>query len=587
MTGGNLDLKNYYIGYNGTGTFVLSNGVVTTTYWQTFIGANSGSDGTFVQSGGTNTYSAASCYIGRSSGSNGRYIMNGGTLNAPNVSIGDSGTGYMEINGGSFNVPGTFYAGYYASAEGTLVLNNYTNTFPNIQIGPQYPHTGGKGSFFMNGGEVTITGGGYVGARPGCESTFVQNGGVLNRKGLTIPFADDATATCIFSNNAVTEIDGSLTLKAGGTLKIYDADINCKGVYIKSADSEAVMNDGSLIVAGRFLVPDGTNAATFHMKGGYLTRTYVPNQSYMFYIGGATASSGPGSFIQSGGVVTNSETMYLGRYSTNHVGRYEISGGTLDSQVKDVAIEKTRVAEFCVKGSAPVINLRSFNAKTNEFSLEFVLDKSPEHLAPVNFTYDRAYRCGHLHVGMDGGVLLSKTNQFTLLRWTNGYVASSYDYLSRPDTNMWTEEVTADSPRASRITLSDGYKQADLSIGGTSSASFAEHAMGHVTVANLSTNRLTGLVIRMDVNEQAKSVSNLVADMIAAGYTNSVVESFGDYDLKLVIPPDCVVDKSVESPSIFAWDFTDPTTGVTNATVTAVSVEMEQSPAMGTLLMLQ
>jgi len=352
-------------------------------------------------------------------------------------------------------------------------------------------------------------------------------------------------------------------------------------------DSYAEMNGGTLTSAGTFYLPYGTNSATFHMKNGVFRRTFVNNQSYQFYIGGQSANSGPGAFIQSGGVVTNDQGLYLGRLSTNHVGRYEISGGMLESSTKDLSIAKTRVAEFCLKGSAPVVNLRSFNATTNEFLLQFILDKSLDHLAPVNFTYDRAYRCGHLRVGMDGGVVLTDTNVFAVLQWATGTSASYGDYISTPDTNMWTTSLKTSSPAASSITLSDGYKQADLSIGGTTSAAFAEHAMGHVTVANINTNRLLGLVVRMAVNEQAKSVTNLVEDFIAAGYTNSVVESFGSYDLKLVIPPDCVVDKTVRTPSIFAWDFTDPTTGVTNATVTGVSFEMELPPAMGTMLLLQ
>jgi hypothetical protein len=362
----------------------------------------------------------------------------------------------------------------------------------------------------------------------------------------------------------------------GGSVPTSDARINNGGI---AEISSGITNCNTINMGGG-------DYGTLRVSGGILTRLEVSNQSYMYYVGGASANSGPGTFIQTGGVWTNDTNIYLARYSTNHVGRYEISGGILYSPIRDLNIPKTRVAEFRLTGSAPDVTFRALNSGTNEFLLEFVLDKSPEHLAPIKFT-GGAYRCGHLRVGMDGGVVLSQTNAFTLMKWLSANPSLSYDYLSRPDSNMWVESLTTVSPRKSLITLSDGYKQADLGIGGTTSAIFAERAMGHVTVANISTNRLLGLVVRMAVNEQAENVTNLVEDMIAAGYTNSVVESSGSYDLKLVIPLEYVVDKSVISSSIFAWDFTDPTTGVTNATVTAVSFELEHPPAMGTILLLQ
>lgn len=140
---------------------------------------------------------------------------------------------------------------------------------------------------------------------------------------------------------------------------------------------------------------------------------------------------------------------------------------------------------------------------------------------------------------------------------------------------MWTE-ATTNAGYVSRITLANGYKQADLDLKGTTSASFAARAMGHVTVANVQTNRLIELHARLAVTPGDKTLEQLAADLVAAGYTNSVVESSGPYNLRVAIPADCVVDRTVQSPSYFAWDFTDPTTLATNATVTAVSLEALQ-----------
>ena len=589
MTGGFLSVTNYSVGDTGVGSFVLSNGTLRSTYWQTFVGNSAGSDGTFIQEGGTNDYTVAACYIGFGAGSTGRYILNGGMLDTHsyNISIASSGTGYMEINGGTLSPTAKIFVSFYTNSIGRLVMNNYTNTFADLQIGPDWPHRGGTGTVIQNGGNITITGQGNIGAASTCVSTFIQNGGTQTRNAaLNMPSSPGALGTLILSNNAAFSCSNGITLNAGARLEINGANVFCKGVFMKSSDAYAQMTGGNLTVNGKFLVPDGTNAATFYMRGGYLERTYAANQSYMFYIGGAAADSGPGNFIQTGGVVTNSEGIYLGRSSTNHVGRYEISGGTLNSQTSQLIVEKHRVAAFRLKGSAPVVNLAYIRAVTNEFLLEYVLDKSPAHLAPIRFVAE-GYRCGHLRVGFDGGVLLTQTNAFTLIDSPSTQIKTwgtpVLDYITRPDTNMWTEAL-ASGNKQSRITLANGYKQADLEIGGTLSASFAEQAMGHVTLANLSTNRLLGLAVRLAVNEKAKTVSALVADLVAAGYTNSVAEVSGVYDIKVVLPPDCVVDKTVKTPSYFAWDFTDVTTSVTNSTITAVKIERMLPPPTGTMI---
>ena len=589
MTGGFLSVTNYSVGDSGVGSFALSNGTITTTEWQTIVGYRTGSDGTFVQSGGTNNYTGGGLYIAFEKNTAGRYILNGGRINLTTtygIYVGMSGNGYMEMNGGEINMLGQVFVSFYTNSIGMLVMNNFTNTFVNLQIGPQWPHRGGTGTIIQNGGDITITGAGGIAAASNCVSTFIQNGGKQTRKqGMTLPASLGSSGTLIVSNNASFYCTGGLTMNPGGRLKIYDSDmiITNGPLAIASEDGIVEMMGGKLTVKSSFNLPSGTNSGTFYMKGGTFTMQ-DHNWAYMFYVGGMNADSGPGYFIQTGGIVTNQLGLYLGRNSTNHVGRYAISGGTLASPTQPLQIPKSRVAAFRLKGSAPIVNLQYIAATTNEFLLEYVLDKSPAHLAPITF-FAQGYRCGHLRVGFDGGVLLTQTNAFTLIDSPSNIFNtwSGYDYITRPDTNMWTEALAAGN-KQSRITLANGYKQADLEIGGTLSASFAEQAMGHVTLANLSTNRLLGLAVRLAVNEKAKTVSALVADLVAAGYTNSVAEVSGVYDIKVVLPPDCVVDKTVKTPSYFAWDFTDVTTSVTNATITAVKIERMLPPPTGTMI---
>jgi tRNA threonylcarbamoyladenosine modification (KEOPS) complex Pcc1 subunit len=154
---------------------------------------------------------------------------------------------------------------------------------------------------------------------------------------------------------------------------------------------------------------------------------------------------------------------------------------------------------------------------------------------------------------------------------------------------MWTESL---ADQTSRVTLAGGYQTGTLSMGGTvASGSFAAMSMGHVEVSNINTNRLIELNVRMAVQEGAKTVDEVVADFVAAGYTNSVVEAEGDYNVKLVIPAEDVADQSEAPVSYFAWDFTQTLSitnvesVVTNATVTAVKLEYTKLPTQGTMIL--
>jgi hypothetical protein len=123
---------------------------------------------------------------------------------------------------------------------------------------------------------------------------------------------------------------------------------------------------------------------------------------------------------------------------------------------------------------------------------------------------------------------------------------------------------------AVRITLTNTAKQADLDlVSDAQAASFNARAKGYVTVANLNPHLLgEGLAVELDVATApyGNTVANLVAGLVTAGYTNSVAEAAGVYDLRVVIPRAYLTN----SPGYFLWDFTDTSTGATNATVSGL-----------------
>jgi hypothetical protein len=90
-----------------------------------------------------------------------------------------------------------------------------------------------------------------------------------------------------------------------------------------------------------------------------------------------------------------------------------------------------------------------------------------------------------------------------------------------------------------------------------------------VAVANLNTNRMNeGLAVYLDVDatNYNNTVTNLVAGLVTAGYTDSSEEASSDYNLRVIIPKAYLSNGS----SDFIWDFTDTSTGTTNATVSGL-----------------
>ncbi len=597
MTSGDMNLQKLYIGTTGDGSFVLSNGTLSANNPENFLGGGAFDGfGLFLQHGGTYNMTnagATTLQIGK-----GRYVLNEGVMNVPNVNVGRAAgrAGAFEVNGGTFN--GAVYVATAANSTGTVVFTEVNTTLNQLRPNSDAATQGKDNShalITLNNSVITNLSIGGQSTKMGYGSnsscTVVQNGGATYwASNISLGFSAASTGTYTLTNNASMMLPSVNTVgdEGVGRLEIHGGNARSGNFFTvggaKNGTGTVEMTDGSLTLSG-LTMPAGTGTGTIALKGGVLKSSYLQNVSWQFYIGGKSAGKGYGSLVQTGGtflVDSNSEGFYVGN------GLYEISGGTLASTnhpLHIVNLQMPNVGTFRIKGSSPVVNLLRINATTNPFFLQFILDKSPGHIAKINFKWDQAYRCGHLRVGLDGGIVLSQTNAFTLIQWP-GWWNLNYDYLSRPDGNMWTEATTNNAGRVSRITLANGYKQADLDLKGTASASFAARAMGHVTVANVQTNRLIELHARLAVTPGGKTLEALAADLVAAGYTNSVVESSGPYNLRVAIPADCVVDRTVKSTSYFLWDFTDPTTLATNATVTAVSLEALRE-AVATVLVIR
>ncbi len=606
MTGGEVTAKNVYVGWNGTGYFTLSNGVLRTTS-EAYVGTSL--KGEFVQEGGTNSFDNGAdlslaknanaqgdytlnngtlicsdyMYLGYASGARGTLTVNGGSLITSNnvvLGSGKGGSGVITVNGGNANwqaLGSNLRVGHESGAFGSLTLNSHTNTFNTVNVGNSSDSTG---LVAMTESDITINNGLLF---AGATNAMEMNGGRLavTAGGLTLNGTDSSR---FVAHNGAAVSANQVSVGQTGTLRIEDAVLTVTNAAANAKFEVAC--GGQLDLNGGTIMCD-----TFDLPGGTAGErpTVLIREGWFGEKGNLKVYAGH-HFVQSGGEVTNAGFYVYG--STTQIVRVEISGGVFSVAPANYAIFNSGTSEFRLKGSAPRVTIPMFSyvggAPAKHFLLEYTLDKSPAHLAPVNFTDNSAYRCGHLRVALDGGALLLRTNTFALM---TGVKSTGFNYTSLPDSNMWSVQELLNT--TSSVALASEALKGSLSVGGVmATGPFDPAPMGHVEISNLRTNRLVALNVRLALTPGAKTLEQVVADFADAGFTNSAVESEGDYNVRLTIPAADVPDRSTTPTTWFAWDFTrtpsitNVTTVVTNATLTALKVELEKLPDQGSLIRL-
>lgn len=562
----------------------------------------------FTQDGGTNRTPDLRIGTG-GAGSVTRYILNGGLLDCTgNIKIGYGGYGYMEVNGEAALQSPTFYIPQNSFDVGELAVNRHTNFFKAFEIATQgNARHSFTGRVTLTESDITV---GTVNLAGNLSNSYahitVDGGRLWVSNNLTLREGTDTPlgkrAILVVTNNAELLVaraeediynssSWNLTVGNGGELYVRSGTVRVSDRLFLNAGGIVEMTGGVFKPKRVFTGYGYQTPAVFRMMGGL----FQPNNDW-FYLGGDgnsvtnSFSQGPVFFLQSGGVVSNSNVV-LSRGSTNHISQYEIRGGTL-ALTTQLQINTNDVSEFRVIGPAPEVRLGTIaDAFASSFLLEYVLTGEPGHLAPIRCSSTAAYRCGHLRARLDGGVLLAATNAWAVMRKENGTFNDTRNYLSVPDANLWNTSLTADA-KESVITMAG--KQAELAVRGAPTAVFPAAPMGHVTVGGVVTNFLIDLVFRLRVKAAdgsamaPEAVTALADGLIAAGYTNSAAETSGSYNLKVAVPRERVAPGDLW----FAWDFTRTegvkTVGVamTNAVVDAVSVETVKEVGDGSVLFL-
>jgi hypothetical protein len=376
-------------------------------------------------------------------------------------------------------------------------------------------------------------------------------------------------------------VSDRLFLFPNATLNIYGGEVRVKRIFTKvglNGDKEYakpfnlnVYNDGKLKVIGDCSI------------GGDLNSNVMsPCEVVVSLNGGLVEAS----------------SIKLATRSTNQIQRLIFNGGTC-AQNTSLNVQKDRLVSITQKGSvSPDIAGFLFSGEVQDFIMEFVLDKSPNHLMPIRMWNDRGYACrtGHLRVRLDGGVMVSSRDTFdimtipesqnaTFLKFANSLGnmdnIQTHDFLSVPDTSLWKTNL---SENARTVSISLAEPLAAVSWRGTSvDFSAAPKAMGNISLSNISTNNCLQWEVKMHlVDTDGNNLSDTKLDeilngFIKAGYVNSEIITEDGANIKLVVSPE---DMPLGNAR-FVWDMTDssfvktPELTVTNALVKSIAFRNE------------
>ncbi len=303
LSGNLFTVTNLVLGDEQAGSWTLAAGK-TLTVTNHVVGRNT--TGTFTQTGGTNN--AGTLTIGQTAGS-GTYLLSDGVLNVSGQVVDGTGTGTLQIEGGTFAPSGNVAVdhlklGITASPTHTQTAN--TRTIGTLTIGGgTYRLAGGA---LAAGSVANTTGTGTLHIDGG---TFAPAGAVaVDNLGLGIAAAGSHT------QSAQTYTVGTLTL-GSGTYTLAGGTLAAGSVANTTGTGTLVLNGGTFSPGGAVSVDNlhvGVNATAGHTQS---SRTYQA-------AGGVVVGSGTGTGtyrLEEAGVLDIGDKLAIGH--GGGTGRFE------------------------------------------------------------------------------------------------------------------------------------------------------------------------------------------------------------------------------------------------------------------------
>jgi fibronectin-binding autotransporter adhesin len=361
----------------------------------------------------------------------------------------------------------------------------------------------------------------------------VASGGVLNMR--------NTDGRVLIGNNAAS----TMVIEAGGTVQCLSALSNSTVVAIN------IFNNSTLTTAGTInhLTTQTTAGSTMNLTGGNVT-LYRTSDSILT----------GGTLNQTGGNISATPIIVVS------TGTYRISGGSVTttstaSGLYFKSANATAGGTLQVVGSNATINFGSFRNDITAASgnvtptFSYILDNSAAHISTVNFAANGITGAtlrtnAKLNVGLNGGVLLSGTNQYTIISRVSG---TDTAWQSGPGP-LWTDSTVSTNATTKaqiKIALNGSADQGGLNYRGANSQDFTGTAQGYLDLSNVDATQ----PMTMYLNVSGGTLSNFTNALTSAGVTWG--NATGDYNVMLTLNP------STSGSNYFAFDLASIDAGMT------------------------
>jgi autotransporter-associated beta strand protein len=267
----------------GTGALNMTGGTITKTGVEKMIVGHNNGTGTVVHSGGTINVNQNQLYIGNeNTNARGTYTLSGtGALTVSNeVVVGrESGTGILNVNGGTITTLGNDGNMYIGRRNGTGTLNQSNGVIivnREFGVGTRDDNKIGTGTYNLSGGSIAVANNFFVGKEQGSSGTMAMTGGtlgtseslrighnqatgVLTQSGGTVNVQNEVY---IGNENSASSV-GTYTLSGTGAVNVGNE------VHIGRDNATGTLNlNGGTITTKK--LEGGTGSATVNFNGGVL-----------------------------------------------------------------------------------------------------------------------------------------------------------------------------------------------------------------------------------------------------------------------------------------------------------------------------
>jgi outer membrane autotransporter protein len=344
VDGGTIKTTNpesqYYIGFNGSGTFTVSDGGTVVSNSQTYVGYNPGSSGVLTVDGNGSTYTNTGFFVVGNSGPAQLNVTHGGAVSSPGgtLQIGGGATATALVSGaGSTLSAGTFLGvGVTDGSVGTLTITD--GGMATSGSGTYLAFSGASNGLPASNGTVVVSNGGsltsplLVVGTSGKADMQIQSNGTVTISGTTIVGAFEGTSSM--------EVSGP-----GATLNIQNSDLIVGGqgngtMTVSNEGTVNVTGSGGTFIAGQCGAGLTSFCGTPAVQGGAGTVTVTDRSSVLNAGTSLTIGQyGPGTMtIENGAtVVANAVSMAENAGSTGTLNIGAAAGaapavpGTLDA----------------------------------------------------------------------------------------------------------------------------------------------------------------------------------------------------------------------------------------------------------------